>query len=129
MMQADVITLRRIATSRPDEPGWQVVPALCDEIEALRLDLERQSRRGDYFERDAALLREERTQLRIDLAEKHEAFIRWRAIANGGAVRGHVHDRDGDLDRSVCAICHDAYVECAGCGVYLCRCTREGRSS
>lgn len=36
----------------------------------------------------------------------------------------HVHDRNGRLDRSVCVLCGDAYVECSGCGVYLCDCTR-----
>ncbi len=36
----------------------------------------------------------------------------------------HIHDRNGRLDRSVCGLCGDAYVECSGCGVYLCDCTR-----
>lgn len=31
-------------------------------------------------------------------------------------------NRHGQLDRSVCGFCHDAYVECTRCGVYSCPC-------
>lgn len=35
------------------------------------------------------------------------------------------HDDLGRLDRSICGLCNDAYVECSGCGIYLCDCTRS----
>lgn len=35
------------------------------------------------------------------------------------------HDKRGRLDRSICALCGDAYVECSKCGVYLCECSRS----
>ncbi len=35
------------------------------------------------------------------------------------------HDTRGRLDRSICGLCNDAYVECSKCGVYLCECTRS----
>jgi hypothetical protein len=34
------------------------------------------------------------------------------------------HDDDGQLDRSICSLCGDAFWECSMCGVYFCECTR-----
>lgn len=35
------------------------------------------------------------------------------------------HDNRGQLDRSICGLCGDAYFECSKCGVYFCACTRS----
>lgn len=63
------------------------------------------------------------------LAEHLRAALLDHPATTGGDESLHVHDRDGRLDRSICAACGDAYVECSGCGVYLCDCTRGGDES
>ncbi len=35
------------------------------------------------------------------------------------------HDKRGQLDRSICGACGDAFWECSGCGVYFCDCSRS----
>lgn len=34
------------------------------------------------------------------------------------------HDNKGELDRSICGVCRDAFWECSKCGVYFCECGR-----
>jgi uracil-DNA glycosylase len=35
------------------------------------------------------------------------------------------HNKRGQLDRSICGACGDAFWECSGCGVYFCDCSRS----
>lgn len=36
------------------------------------------------------------------------------------------HDRAGRLDRSVCGLCDEPFIECTKCGVYTCACAHFG---
>lgn len=37
-------------------------------------------------------------------------------------MTGHIHDRLGQLDRSICGACNEPYVECSQCGILACKC-------
>lgn len=68
-MTADTVTLKVIARTTPDAESARIIIALCEEIEALRMDLERAQRGEAYWERAAGLVREEFYTLRVAITK------------------------------------------------------------
>lgn len=60
-------SVRLIWRTRDDAAATTVL-ALCDEIERLRIDLERSERGEAHYRRDAEILREQNWQIRRDVA-------------------------------------------------------------
>ena len=65
--QVHLPSVRQLWKTR-DGDGATTILALCDEVERLRLELDRARRGEEYRERDAEILREEYWQMRRDVA-------------------------------------------------------------